>query len=99
MKPYLNMCLELKINIENFDKWKANFEKNVGLRKEYGSRGAIAFTDPEKPNEVTIVVKAMNKANMAKLDESGDFQKAMQDSGIVGPPQRRFLNYVTELDT
>ena len=92
------MCLELKFNIENFDKWKTNFEKNVGLRKEYGSRGAIAFTDPEKPNEVTIVIKAMNKANVGRANETGEFQSAMKESGVVGETQMRFLNYVTELD-
>ncbi|MHA2028217.1 MAG: hypothetical protein ACW99A_08215 [Candidatus Kariarchaeaceae archaeon] len=93
------MCLELKFSVANIDKWKANFEGNVGLRKEYGSRGAIAFTDPDSPNDVTIVVKAMNRANMAKANETGAFQNAMKESGILGEPTMRFLNYVTELDT
>ena len=92
------MCLEMKINIEDFSKWKANFEQNVGLRKEYGSRGAIAFTDPEKPNEVTIVIKAMNKANVGQARETGAFQKAMKESGIVGEPLLRFLKYAIEVD-
>ncbi len=88
----------MKINVEDVAKWQNNFQSNVGLRKEYGSRGAIAFTDPATPNEVTIVIKAMNKANVAKSRETGAFQNAMKESGIVGDPKMRFLNYVTELD-
>lgn len=93
------MCIELKINVDDFSKWKANFEQNVGLRKDYGSRGATAFTDPNKPNEITIFIKGMNKANMTKARETNAYQDAMKNSGAVGEPQVRFLSYVTELDT
>ncbi|MHA2253542.1 MAG: hypothetical protein ACXAD7_24500 [Candidatus Kariarchaeaceae archaeon] len=87
------------MNIEDFNKWKANFENNIGLRKEYGSKGAIAFTDPANPNEVTVVVKAMNRTNMAKAQEDGAFASSMREGGIIGEPKIRFLNYVSELDT
>jgi len=93
------MCVEMKLKVEDVAKWQNNFQSNVGLRKEYGSKGAIAFTDPETPNEVTIVIKAMNKANIAKSRESGAFQNAMKESGIVGEPEMKFLSYVTELDS
>ena len=92
------MCVEMKINIEDFSKWKSSFEGNVNLRKEYGSRGALAFTDPANPNEITVVIKAMNKASMARARESGEFQSAMKEGGITGEPDIRFMNYVTELD-
>lgn len=61
--------------------------------------GAVAYSDPEMPNDVTIVIKAMNKADIARSKESGEFQKAMKDSGVVGAPQMRFLTFVNELET
>ncbi|MCH8905764.1 MAG: hypothetical protein IH840_01640 [Candidatus Heimdallarchaeota archaeon] len=91
--------MEIKLKVEDFDKWKTNFENNVGLRKEYGSRGAVAYSDPEARNDVTIVIKAMNKADVARSRESGEFQQAMKDSGVVGEPQMRFLTFVNELET
>ncbi len=88
----------MQLTIEDYDKWKANFEKNSGLRKTYGSRGAIAFTSSENSNEVTVIIKALNKQSMAKIRESGEFKQAMKDGGVVGEPNVTFLQYVKELD-
>ncbi|MHA2169944.1 MAG: hypothetical protein ACXAB7_08630 [Candidatus Kariarchaeaceae archaeon] len=88
----------MKISVGDYDQWKSGFEKNQELRKSYGSRGALAFSNPENRNEVTVIIKGMNKQSMQRARESGDFQRAMKDNGIVGEPSVRFLNYNTELD-
>ena len=41
------MCIELKYSVENVENWKNTFDNGGELRKQYGSKGVIAFTDPE----------------------------------------------------
>jgi hypothetical protein len=92
------MCIEMKLSVGDYEKWKSGFEKNQELRKSYGSRGAIAFSNPENRNEITVYVKGMTKEAMQRARESGDFANAMKENTTVGEPSVRFVNYITELD-
>ena len=41
----------------DFDEWLAAFEGNASMRRENGSKGAVVWRDPGRPNEVLIYFK------------------------------------------
>jgi hypothetical protein len=46
----------------------------------------------EKPNQITVILRADDLKRAKEFGESADLRQAMQAAGVVGPPDVRFLN-------
>jgi len=79
--------IDLRLNLEDYEKWRAGFDSRDSLRRENGSTGVNQiYRDVDNPNTVTLILEweDMEKAK-AFLDDP-KLKQAMQAAGVIGAP-------------
>ena len=82
------------IEVEDYDKWRVVFDGMDEHRQEYRIHGGRVYQDVANPNMITVVVEG-DLSDLEAYAGSQVLKDAMADSGVVGPPQRSFVNEVT----
>jgi heme-degrading monooxygenase HmoA len=80
--------------VEDFDKWKAAFDKHAKIRKDAGSKGGTVYRNAEDPNHVTVVLKWDDADNARAFAGSAELREAMQQAGVTSAPTAFFLEKV-----
>jgi hypothetical protein len=81
----------VRLNVQQYNKWRPIFDEFAALRKTHGSRGGRLFWTSDKPNQVSILFDwdSLEKARgFFQLDE---VRAGMQRAGVQGPPDLIFV--------
>lgn len=78
-------------SVEDYARWKIEFDKNGSARKAGGSKGAFVFRSAEDPNQVTVLLEWDDLDRARAFASSDELREAMQRAGVTGPPGVSFL--------
>jgi quinol monooxygenase YgiN len=76
-----------RVNVADYDPWRADFDANESNRKSAGSTGVNQFyRDVENPNNVTLILE-WDEADKAQAYLNDPNTKASMDAaGVTGRP-------------
>ena len=79
--------INLRLNVADYNKWRAGFDANESSRKSAGSTGVNQFyRDVDNPNNVTLVLE-WEEAGKAQAFLNDPHTKAsMDEAGVTGRP-------------
>jgi len=84
--------IQVQHTVEDFDRWKAAFDKNASARKAGGGTGKNdILRDAENPNQLVVTLEWDDLDKARQFGQSQELREAMQNAGVVGPPTVRFL--------
>jgi len=72
--------------VEDYGKWKHNFDAHSSARSVNGSRGGKVFCSTNNPNELFILLEWDNAENAQKFAQSINIKEVMKNAGVVGIP-------------
>lgn len=78
--------------VEDFDKWKTQFDEHTSVREENGSKGSHVFRNADNPNEVIVLLEWDNLDNARQFANSDELKEAMQKAGVTDQPDIYFLD-------
>ena len=82
--------------VEDFDRWKPGFDAHEPARVAAGMLGHHINRSEEDPNLVTLFL-ALSDLDQAKaFASSTDLAEKMQEVGVTGPPEIRWLQPIRE---
>ena len=84
----------IKIEVENFSKWKMEFEAAEGIRLNAGSTGSQVFQNDENPKSVVVITEWKSLENGKSFSESSVLREAQQKSGVISKPESYVLEPV-----
>ena len=87
----------VRVNFEDYEKWKPVFDEAGSLRRAYGSRGVRFFRNKEKANEALIFGEYEDLEKVRQLFQSPEFRETAKRAGLSGPPEVIFLEQVDQL--
>jgi quinol monooxygenase YgiN len=76
----------VKHEVEDYDKWKAAFDKHEAARKEGSAVGHSVSRDADNPNIVYVHAMATDAAKIKAMMGSEDMKKTMAEAGVKGEP-------------
>ena len=77
--------------VKDFASWKTAFDADETNRIHAGLRVKGLYQSIEDANEVTLISEADDIEKVKAMFSSPDFQKVMQDAGVVSEPQIKLL--------
>ena len=77
--------------VEDYNKWKSEFDENSDIRTQYGSKGGKVFQSADNPDELFVLLEWNNLDNARNFARSDDLKEAMQQAGVVGMPDISFI--------
>ncbi len=83
-------------NVEDYNKWKTQFEEHSNFRSENGSKGGKVFRSAIDPNELFVLLEWDSVENAKKFTQSDDLKEVMQQAGVVGMPNIYFVEEAAE---
>jgi hypothetical protein len=69
-----------KVQTENFETWKAAYDKGEGMRREHGARGIAVARDASNANLVTVLTRFESVDVAKKMLASDAWQNAIRNS-------------------
>ncbi len=87
----------VRVNFEEFEKWKAGFTAASSLRQQYGSQGVTVYRSSDNPNQVVIVGAYEDKQRAQQMFQSQEFRAATKRAGLTAPPEVTFLDEAFKL--
>ncbi len=83
--------LLVRNTVEDYDKWKLSFDKHSAMRKTAGSTGGRLFHSADNPNDVLVLLEWDDVKKAREFAGSAQLREAMEEAGVVGQPEVRFL--------
>ena len=81
--------------VRDYAQWKEEFDIHLSTREAGGAtREAFVLRDVEHPNEVIVVLGWHDLAQARLYAKSVSWQAALEQMGVVGVPEVRFLEAV-----
>lgn len=81
----------IRLNLEDYAKWRSVFNEVANLRESNGSQGGILYRSAGRPNEVKIVWDWPDLAKAHSYFQSDLLRQAMQRAGVQGRPEIVYL--------
>ena len=79
--------INLRVNVADYDKWRAGFDINEANRRSAGSTGVNQFyRDVDNPNNVTLVLEWDEEANAQAFLNDPRTKASMDAAGVTGRP-------------
>jgi hypothetical protein len=79
--------INLRINVADYDRWRAGFDANEANRQSIGSTGVNQFyRDVENPNNVTLVLEWDEETNAQAFLNDPRTKASMDAAGVTGRP-------------
>jgi len=77
--------------VADYVRWKEAFDGHLGARKAAGEVGYRVMLSVDDPREVTVFLDWDSLDRARKFATSDDLKQKMQQSGVIGDPDVRFL--------
>lgn len=85
--------------VEDYNKWKHNFDAHASARSVNGSHGGKIFRNANNPNEVFVFLEWDSIENAQKFAQSQNIKEVMKNAGIVGTPAFYFVEESAKTST
>ena len=77
----------LRINVEDYDKWRSGFDGREDFRRGHGHTGnKHIFRDVQNPNAITLIMEWENGEKAQAFLDDPMLKQVMQTIGVVGVP-------------
>ena len=87
--------IHVRQNVEDYAKWKEGFDKNAATRQASGATDEVYIMhNVDDPNEITVILGWNDVTKARAFTQSASLKEAMQEAGVIGPPEIRFLKAV-----
>ena len=81
--------------VRDYAQWKEGFDMHFSAREAGGAtRAGLVLRDVEQPNEVIVILGWHDLAQARLYAKSVSWQAALEQMGVVGVPEVRFLEAV-----
>jgi hypothetical protein len=81
--------------VSDYAQWKEGFDMHLSTREAGGAtREAFVLRDVEHPNEIVVILGWHDLAQARLFAKSVSWQAALEQMGVVGVPEVRFLKAV-----
>lgn len=77
------MHVILKRKLNNYEVWKKVILEMDGLRKQYGSKGAMFYRSAKNPSEVYLIFEWEDSKPFKNYLDLPDVKKAVADTGTI----------------
>ena len=85
---YINM----RLNLESYDKWRAGFDANDSFRRASGSTGVNqVYRDVDNPNAVSLTLEWEDAGKAQAFLSDPKLKEVMQAAGVIGAPVIRAI--------
>jgi heme-degrading monooxygenase HmoA len=82
-------------NVEDYARWREGFDNHASARQAAGATDeAYVMCNVDDPTEVTVILGWSDLQKARAFTQSASLKEAMQNAGVVGPPEIRFLESV-----
>jgi quinol monooxygenase YgiN len=82
----------IRHTVADFAKWKATYDQNDALRKQFGCIKAEVFTNTQNPNDVLAVHYWEDLERAAEFIQSPILKEAMAHAGVTSTPEFSFAD-------
>jgi hypothetical protein len=87
--------LYVRQTVRDYARWKEEFDIHLSTRQAGGAtREAFVLRDVERPDEVIVILGWHDLAQARLYAKSVSWQAALEQMGVVGVPEVRFLEAV-----
>lgn len=84
-------ALTATFRVQDFDRWKAGFEANEGLRKRASIVGHHINRAEDDPNLVSVYLALTDLDEGKAFTTSDELKSVMKDVGVISPPEFRWM--------
>lgn len=78
--------------VEDYARWREGYDNHASARQAGGATGeTYVMRDMDDPNEVTVLLGWRDLQSARAFTQSASLREAMQNAGVVGQPEVRFL--------
>lgn len=78
--------------VEDYARWKEDFDNHVAARQAGGAAGeTMVMRNVDDPNEITVVLGWSDLERARTFALSVSLNEAMQKAGVIGSPEVRIL--------
>jgi heme-degrading monooxygenase HmoA len=84
--------------IEDYDKWKKEFDEHGKVRKTKGSKGAIIYRNSNDPKHLIVITEWENIDAAKNFSMGEDLKIAMKKAGIIGLPELYYLEDIEKTE-
>jgi len=82
--------INLRMNLEDYGKWRAGFDANDANRRAGGSTGVYQiYRDVDNPNTVSVILEWQDAAKAQAFLNDPMLKQVMQAAGVIGAPVLR----------
>jgi len=82
-------------SVEDYAKWREGFDNHAPARQAGGATDeAYIMRNVDDPNDLTVILGWNDLEKARAFSQSASLKEAMQDAGVTGAPEVRFLETV-----
>jgi quinol monooxygenase YgiN len=86
----LMVYINLRLNLEDYGKWRAGFDANDSMRRAGGSTGVYqVYRDVDNPNAVSLILEWKDAEKAQAFLNDPKLKQIMQAAGVIGAPVLR----------
>ena len=87
--------LLVRHTIEDYGRWKEGFDRHLAARQAGGATKEVyVMRNVDNPQEIIVVLGWHDLVTVKAFANSASLQTAMEEMGVVGVPEVRFLEGV-----
>jgi heme-degrading monooxygenase HmoA len=84
--------LYVRHRVEDYARWREGFDNHAAARQAGGATDeAYVMRNVDDPNEITIILGWSDLQKARAFTQSASLKEAMQNAGVTGQPEIRFL--------
>lgn len=73
--------------VENFNKWKPYYDRDVERRKNAGLKEIICGKNSEEPNVVYMVFESNDPPRVREMLKDPELKEIMEEAGVLEKPE------------
>ena len=77
--------------VQDYDRWRPYFDSDLANQRAAGLTVRHVLRGADDPQEVVVLFEAEDLGRARELAGSEELRKIMQEAGVLGPPEMRFL--------
>jgi len=91
----MSSAIVTRLKVQNFETWKAHYDRGEGMRREFHARGVTVLRDATDPNLVTILTRFDSLDAGKAMIGSERWKEASRGAG-ASPVEAFFTDIVEE---
>lgn len=86
------LYIHVRHNVKDYARWREGYDNHAAARQAAGATDeAYVMRNVEDLNEITVILGWSDLEKARAFTQSASLKEAMQNAGVTGPPEIRFL--------